>query len=54
MLSGTVCPSCNKQVMPYLRFLREAEPTKVSHCANCDVELKRRKSVWILLAIGVT
>jgi hypothetical protein len=38
--------------MPYLRFLREAEPTKVSRCANCDVELKRRKSVWILLAIG--
>jgi hypothetical protein len=52
MLSGTVCPSCNNEVMPFLKFLREAEPTKVSRCANCDVELKRRKSVWVLLAIG--
>ena len=53
MPTGTVCPSCGKQVMPYLRVFREAEPTKVSRCSNCDVALKRRKSVWLLLAIGV-
>jgi hypothetical protein len=38
--------------MPYGRFLREAEPLKVSSCSNCDVELMRSKSVWVLLAVG--
>ena len=52
MPSGTLCPNCGKPVMPYGRFLREAEPYKISRCANCDVELKRKKSVWLLLIVG--
>ena len=52
MASGTLCPNCGKPVMPYGRFLRQAEPLKISRCTNCDVELKRKKSVWILLIAG--
>lgn len=52
MPSGTLCPNCGKPVMPYGRFLRQAEPTKISRCTNCDVELKRKKSVWLLLIVG--
>lgn len=49
MPSGTLCPSCGKPVMPYRRFLREAEPTRISRCSNCGVPLKRNRSVWLLL-----
>ena len=52
MLSGTSCPRCGQQVMPYGRFFREAEPLKVSRCSNCGVELRRSKSVWVLLAVA--
>ena len=52
MLTGTLCPACGKPVMSYGRFLREAEPHKTSRCSGCEVELKRKKSVWFLLAIG--
>ena len=52
MSSGTLCPNCGKPVMPYGRFLRQAEPYKISRCSNCDVELKRKKSVWLLLLVG--
>ena len=52
MPSGTLCPNCGKPVMPYGRFLRQAEPYKISRCTNCDVELKRKKSVWLLLIVG--
>ena len=38
--------------MAYGRFLRQAEPNKISRCTNCDVELKRKKSVWLLLIVG--
>lgn len=40
--------------MPYGRFFRQAEPYKISRCTNCDVELKRKKSVWLLLIVGAT
>lgn len=54
MLHGTLCPRCNKPVMPYLRFLREAEPYKLSKCSHCQVELKRKPIVWLLLLLGGT
>jgi hypothetical protein len=38
--------------MPFARFVREAEPHKVSCCSNCGVELKRHKLVWLLLTVG--
>lgn len=52
MLTGTLCPQCGKPVMPYRRFLREAEPRRVSLCSNCGVALKRKHSVWWLLAVS--
>ena len=52
MAFGTLCPNCGKPVMPYGRFFRQAEPHKISRCTNCDVELKRKKSVWLLLIVG--
>ena len=53
MLTGTLCPACGNPVMSYGRFRREAEPYKTSRCSGCEVELKRKKSVWLLLAIGM-
>ena len=52
MPSGTLCPQCGEAVMPYGKFFREAEARKTSRCSKCDVELKRKKSVWLLLASG--
>ena len=52
MSSGTLCPQCSKPVMPYGRFFKEAEPQKTSRCSNCGAELKRKKSVWLLLGVG--
>ncbi len=52
MFYGTLCPNCGKPVMPYARFLRHAEPFKISQCSDCDVELQRKKSVWLLLIFG--
>ncbi len=53
MPSGTLCPKCSEPVMSYSRFIREAEPWKTSRCSHCNAELKRKKSVWVLLAAGV-
>ena len=52
MLTGTLCPACGKPVMSYGRFRREAQPFKTSPCSGCEIDLKRKKSVWLLLAIG--
>lgn len=52
MPTGTLCPQCGKPVMSYRRFVREAEPYKTSRCSNCDVELRRSKVVWLMLAVG--
>ena len=52
MLTGTLCPACSKPVMSYSRFRREAQPFKTSRCSGCETDLKRKKSVWLLLAIG--
>jgi len=52
VITGTLCPQCGKPVMPFGRFCREAEPLKVSSCSNCGVKLMRRRSVWLLLAVG--
>lgn len=53
MPCGTVCPNCGQPVMPYKRFIREAEPTRISRCSHCNVELRRKRSVWVLLGVGV-
>lgn len=52
MPSGNLCPQCGEPVMSYGRFLREADPHKVSRCSNCDTELRRKKSVWLLFTLG--
>ena len=37
--------------MPYRRFLREAEPFKVSNCGSCDARLKRSPKVFVYLLL---
>lgn len=46
---GNVCPKCGEAVMTYSRFFREAEPGRISRCGNCNAELRRSKSVYVLL-----
>jgi len=45
------CPKCGQAVMTYGRFLKEAEPTRISPCGSCGALLRRRKSVYLLLLI---
>lgn len=49
---GTLCPRCHQPVMAFGRFFREAEPSKTSRCSHCNVELRRHKTVWLLLGVG--
>jgi hypothetical protein len=48
-MAANDCPRCGKPVMTYGRFLREAEPTRVSPCGSCGAPLRRRGTVWLLL-----
>ncbi|MFH0992398.1 MAG: hypothetical protein V1799_20550 [bacterium] len=48
-MRGNICPQCGKEVMPYRRFFREAEPYKVSQCGSCDTKLKRSPRVYLFL-----
>lgn len=50
-MTGNVCPKCGKAVMTYSRFLREAEPSKISKCGNCGAGLRRSKAVYLLLLV---
>ncbi|MCX6122689.1 MAG: hypothetical protein NTX44_13850 [Ignavibacteriales bacterium] len=50
-MKGNICPQCGKPVMPYGRFIREAEPYKVSNCGSCDTKLKRSPRVYLYLLI---
>jgi hypothetical protein len=50
-MNGNICPQCGKDVMPYGRFLREAEPYKISKCGNCNTKLKRSPRVYLCLLI---
>jgi uncharacterized protein (DUF983 family) len=45
-MNGNICPNCGKPVMPYSRFIREAEPYKISECGSCSVKLKRSPRVY--------
>lgn len=35
--------------MTYRRFLREAEPYKISACGSCDAKLRRSRFVYLYL-----
>ena len=50
-MNGNICPACGKLVMPYSRFIREAEPYKISACGSCGVKLKRSPRVYLYLAV---
>ena len=50
-MAANVCPECGKSVMPYRRFLREAEPFKVSACESCGAMLRRSPKVYLLLVV---
>lgn len=45
-MNANICPLCGKEVMPYKRFLREAEPFKTSACGSCGGKLKRSAKVF--------
>jgi uncharacterized protein (DUF983 family) len=53
-MRGNICPKCGKEVMPYSRFIREAEPYKVSACVSCNSKLRRSKFVYLYLLIMCT
>jgi uncharacterized protein (DUF983 family) len=59
-MNGNSCPKCNNPVMPYSRFIREAEPFKQSACGSCGVILKRSPKVYgylsimLLILVGVS
>ena len=50
-MNGNICPKCRKPVMPYRRFLKEAEPFKVSPCGSCGEKLKRSPRVFVYLLV---
>lgn len=52
-MNGNICPQCGKDVMPYKRFLREAEPYKHSHCGSCNALLKRSPKVFLYLVFAM-
>jgi len=39
--------------MQYSRFIREAEPYKISDCGSCGVKLKRSSKVYTYLLIMI-
>ena len=50
-MNGNICPACGKLVMPYSRFIREAEPYKISASGSCGVKLKRSPRVYLYLTV---
>lgn len=50
-MGANVCPHCGKAVMPYRRFLREAEPYKASACGSCGANLRRSPKGYLFLLI---
>ena len=52
-MDGNICPKCGNAVMPYLRFIREAEPYKISLCASCGAKLKRSPKVYAYLVLMI-
>lgn len=52
-MAGNICPICGKTVMSYGRFLREAEPYKVSACESCGSKLRRSRMVYVFLLLMI-
>ena len=50
-MNGNLCPKCGNAVMPYKRFIREAEPYKTSNCENCGATLRRNPTVFLFLFV---
>lgn len=50
-MTANICPKCRNAVMPYKRFLREAEPFRISACGNCGAQLRRSPKVYLLLLV---
>jgi len=50
-MNANVCPVCGKEVMPYSRFIREAEPWKTSLCGSCGAKLRRNSKVFRFLLL---
>ncbi len=52
-MSANTCPVCGKEVMPYRRFIREAEPWKISLCGSCGTKLRRSRKVFLFLFLMI-
>jgi uncharacterized protein (DUF983 family) len=50
-MKGNTCPTCNKPVMPYFRFLKEMEPRKTTTCGSCGALLRLRSGVYGFLIL---
>jgi hypothetical protein len=50
-MNANECPICGKEVMPYRRFIREAEPWKTSLCGSCGAKLRRSPKVFRFLLL---
>jgi uncharacterized protein (DUF983 family) len=50
-MTANTCPVCGKDVMPYRRFIREAEPWKISPCGSCGAKLRRSRNVFLFLLL---
>lgn len=50
-MNANICPECGKEVMPYRRFMLEAEPFKRSACGSCGAMLRRNPRVYFLLLV---
>jgi len=50
-MNGNICPKCGNDVMSYKRFIREAEPYKISKCDSCGSSLRRSRKVYLYLLL---
>lgn len=55
-MSANICPICSGEIMTYRRFLKEAEPSRISVCQCCGARLRRSRGaspILVVLGIGV-
>ena len=50
-MAANICPICSGEIMTYRRFLKEAEPSRISVCQCCGARLLRSRSASVLLAL---
>jgi hypothetical protein len=51
-MKGNSCPKCGNPVIPFVRFLHEAEPYRTTCCQKCGAMLKRPWPSYVLM-VGI-